>query len=168
MKHLFILASVMLIVGCKRGADFEKALATCQQHIENDSYTVADSCMRAFFIQYELPVSTEKLSEGTFEGISTPDAEGFVHKATLIVKDGVLVSAFYDEIKGDKLKSADTAFYVQPDSIQKGFTAGEIFKFYEQELLVRKNIMDIYCIANTRKTLLRVRLAAALALDKAN
>jgi len=167
MKQFSILLVFLLSISCNRGTDFKKELEKTQQIIENAPAKEADSCQRAFFSQYDMPISTKELKNGSFTGSSIPDNEGYIHKVTLTVIDGIVVKANYNEWKNDIPKTADSLYCAKLDSTQKGTNPNDIFRFYEQELLVRQNILDINCISNTTKILYRVRMAASLALEQA-
>jgi major membrane immunogen (membrane-anchored lipoprotein) len=168
MKQVIYLIGIVLLASCGRGADFQKDLEKTQQCIENSSAVIADSCQQQFFSEYKMPLKFQNIKNGTYTGTSIPDNEGYVHKASLTFKDGMMVKATYDEWKDGVARSTDSTACIQADSLQKAVYYSDIFRFYEQELLVRKSIMDIDCISGTTKILYRVRMAACLALDEAN
>ncbi|MFC1539760.1 hypothetical protein ACFL6H_10080 [Candidatus Latescibacterota bacterium] len=134
--------------------------------METQAIPSVDSLFAKVIEYNNLPVDPNNCADGVYVGETPADAFYYRHIAKLKIKDGVIVSIDYDEVKPDgHAKKSDETYNEEMSS--SGSSPAIAFPIYEKQLLEKQNMMEVDAVSGASYSLYRFRLAVTIALMKA-
>jgi major membrane immunogen (membrane-anchored lipoprotein) len=143
-------------------------LVMIHQLIERTHTDTVKKYLNDYITRYNVPVSAKGLPDGNYAGESPYDDYGYKHIISIVIKDGLIDSVFYDEVyKDGHSKTADTAYCRRMNENVSGSAPAITYPVYATELTKKQNIQQVDAISGATYSLYRMQYAAILAFLKA-
>jgi len=146
---------------------FKSALVTYHFMLETSPVYVLDSLFSNLVETYDLPVSAEGATDGTYRGVSPYDAFDYRHEAKIRIKDGKIIQVDYDEVNRKGIGKRDDREYCDEMSVT-GTNPAIAYPAMEEELLSHQDLTEVDGVSGATYSLYRFRFAIMVALIQAS
>lgn len=155
------------VFATKISSEEKKVLEKIEKYIEVNSILNVKKKFGLFLKSIAAPISAKQCKDGTYNGESIYDNYKYKHIIKIEIKDEVIVSVKYDEIKrtGSR-KSKDKKYNIDMKE-GSGSAPSEAYPIYQEQFQKTQDLMKIDAVSGATYSLYRFRTAAIRALLKA-
>ncbi len=147
------------------GKYFKSSMKSLHFIIEVNDIAKVDTTFNHYITAYQLPVSAMGIPDGLYTGSSPLDAFDYRHVVSIDVKDEIITSIDYNEVKDSGSgKQEDEAYCKEMKSA--GTTPAIAYPLMEKQMLEKQDMMDVDAVSGATYSLYRMRYALTVALIK--
>ena len=145
---------------------FKASLVSLHFILETSPIPRVDSTFDQLIKEHDLPIDAKGCRDGVYTGESPYDAYDYKHVVRIEIKNELIISADYNEIKKDGIGKQEDEEYCQEMSVTST-TPAIAYPNYESQLMEKQNILKIDSVTGATYSLYRFRYAVMIALIKA-